>query len=111
MLDYTVTDGTTVKDRLGWISAPDLRPTLRATAGAGAPSRLNYSQGEPASTPSSGFIGGVPGSRLGSYTTHDLSVTCRAPREGSITIGVNDAGDRYPASMELRGRPRELRAP
>ena len=29
MLDYTVTDGTTVKDRLGWISAPDLRPTLR----------------------------------------------------------------------------------
>ena len=110
VLDFTVTDGPTVKDRLGWIASPDLRATLRNTWTLGALTagwNLNYidSQENPAATPSFGFIGGGPGSRLGSYTTHDLSLTYRAPWDGSITVGVNNAGDRYPELMAVRGRP------
>jgi len=110
VLDFTITDGDTVKDRLGWISAPDLRATLRNSWTLGeltANWNVNHidSQQNPASTPAFGFIGGGPDSRLGSFVTHDLSVTYRAPWEGSITVGVNNAGDRYPALMEVRGRP------
>lgn len=110
VLDYTVTDGEVVKDRLGWISAPDLRATLRNSWTLGALTagwNVNYidSQENPATTPSFGFIGGGPGSRLGSYTTHDLSLTYRMPWNGSVTLGVNNAGDRYPALLEVRGRP------
>lgn len=110
VLDYTVTDGTTVKDRLGWIASPDLRATLRNSWTLGALTanwNLNYidSQENPGTTPAFGFTGGGPGSRLGSYTTHDLSVTYRAPWQGSITVGVNNAGDRYPELLEVRGRP------
>ena len=32
-------------------------------------------------------------------------MTYRAPWEGSITVGVNNTGDRYPDLMEVRGRP------
>ncbi|NLW97071.1 TonB-dependent receptor plug domain-containing protein [Luteimonas wenzhouensis] len=109
-LDYTLTDGEVVKDRLGWISLPDLRATLRNSWTLGALTanwNINYidSQQNPETTPSFGFVGGGAGSRLGSYTTHDLSLTWRTPWEGSFTLGVNNAGDRYPELLEVRGRP------
>ncbi|WP_043740380.1 TonB-dependent receptor [Luteimonas sp. J29] len=110
VIDFIVTDGATVKDRLGWIAVPDLRSTLRNSWTLGdfvANWNVNYidSQQNPGVKPSFGFIGGEVNERVGSYTTHDLSVTYKAPWEGSITLGVNNVGDRYPTLMQVRNQP------
>jgi len=110
VLDFEVTDGETVKDRLGWVAVPELRSTLRNSWSLGdfvANWNANYigSQQNPGVKPSFGFVAGEVGEGVGSYTTHDLSVTYRAPWEGSITLGVNNVGDRYPTLLQVRNQP------
>ena len=110
VLDFVVTDGATRKDRLGWVAVPDLRATLRNGWTRGvltANWNANHigAQKNPGVKPSFGFVAGEVDESVGSYTTHDLSVTYRAPWEGSITVGVNNVGDRYPTLLGVRNQP------
>lgn len=110
VLDHTVTDGLTHKDRLGWVGQPDTRANLRNTWTNGDFSvnwNINYigDQKNPAQAPSFGFLAGGPETRVGSYATHDLSLTINAPWDGSITLGANNLGNRYPELITYRGRP------
>jgi len=110
VLDYTVTDGETVKDRLGWVTAPDTRASLRNTWNLGgftANWNVNHigDQQNPGTVPAFGFLAGGANTRVGSYTTHDLSASYRAPWDGTITLGVNNVGDRYPELVGYDNRP------
>jgi len=110
VLDYTVTDGLTEKDRLGWVTSPDTRASLRNTwkyGGLTVNWNANYigDQQNPDSVPSFGFIAGGAGTRVGSYTTHDLSASYDTPWQATVTLGVNNVGDRYPTLVGYDNRP------
>jgi len=110
VLDYSVTDGQTRKETLGWVTAPKLRATWRNTWTCGDFSfawNINYigSQQNPDERPAYGFITSGPGVRVGSYTTHDLNLTWKAPWNGNVSVGVNNAGDRYPELVGFDNQP------
>src|SRR5690606_2345587 len=110
VLDYSVTDGATVKDRLGWVTAPDMRATLRNTWSYGDLSvnwNINYigDQQNPGTIPEFGFLAGGANTRVGSYTTNDLSITYKTPWNGSATVGAINLGDRYPELVGYDNRP------
>lgn len=110
VLDFTVTDGETVKDRLGWVTAPDMRVTLRNTWNYGGLSvnwNVNHigEQQNPGAVPAFGFIAGGANTRIGSYTTNDVSLTYKMPWDGSVTLGANNLGDRYPTLVGYDNRP------
>ncbi|TYT26012.1 TonB-dependent receptor [Luteimonas viscosa] len=110
VLDYTVTDGETVKDRLGWVTAPDTRASLRNTWSWGELSanwNVNYigDQQNPGTVPAFGFLAGGANTRVGSYTTHDVSASYEMPWNGTVTLGVNNAGDKYPQLVGFENRP------
>ena len=110
VLEYDLTDGETVKDRLGWVTLPDLRASLRnswSREGLSLSWNINLigSQENPQSRPLYGFIAGGEGTRIGSYVTHDLAATWNAPWDGSVTLGVTNAGDRYPELVGHDNRP------
>lgn len=110
VLDYTVTDGETVKDRLGWVTSPDTRASLRNTWKLGdftANWNVNYigDQQNPDSVPPFGFIAGGAGTRVGGYTTHDLAASYETPWRATVTLGVNNVGDRYPELVGYDNRP------
>lgn len=110
VLDYTITDGTVEKDRLGWVTSPDLRVSLRNTWTYGDFSvnwNVNHigDQQNPANSPSFGFLAGGPNTRVGSYTTNDLAIMYNAPWNGSITLGATNLGDRYPELVGYDNRP------
>lgn len=110
IIDYTITDGTTKKDRLGWVTAPDLRAGLRNTWSYGDITvnwNVNYigDQQNPSTAPTFGFIAGGANTRVGGYATNDVAVTYNAPWNGSVTIGVNNVGDRYPELVGYDNRP------
>ena len=108
--DFTVTDGPTVKDRLGEVGQPDLRGGLRNTWSYGDFNvnwNINYigDQKNASTTPTYGFLAGGTNTRVASYATNDVAFTYNAPWNGSITIGVNNVGDRYPQLVSFDGRP------
>ncbi len=109
--DFTITDGPTKKDRLGWVGAPDLRGGLRNTWTFGDISfnwNINYigDQENPATPPTFGYLGSSgAGQTVASYTTNDIAFTYNAPWNASITLGVNNVGDRYPELVSFDGRP------
>ena len=110
VLDYKVTDGETVKDRLGWVTAPDTRASLRNTWSYGdftANWNVNYigDQQNPDSVPPFGFIAGGAGTRVGGYTTHDLAASYETPWRATVSLGVNNVGDRYPELVGYDNRP------
>ncbi|WP_019398183.1 TonB-dependent siderophore receptor [Pseudoxanthomonas sp. GW2] len=110
VLEYTVVDGDTRKDPLGWVTQPKLRATWRNAWSRGDFNlawNINYigSQQNPAEVPPYGFITSGPGVRVGSYTTHDLNLTWNAPWNGSLSLGVNNAGDRYPELVGYDNQP------
>lgn len=110
VLDYTVTDGSTVKDRLGWVTQPDTRVTLRNSWTYGDLSvhwNINHvgEQQNPGTIPEFGFLAGGVNTRVGGYTTNDVSFTYRTPWDGSATVGVNNLGDRYPELVGYNNRP------
>lgn len=110
VLDYTVTDGETVKDRLGWVTSPDTRASLRNTWSLGgftANWNVNYigDQENPGTVPAFGFLAGGANTRIGSYTTHDLSASYEVPWSATVTLGVNNAGDKYPELVGYDNRP------
>lgn len=43
--------------------------------------------------------------RIGSYATHDLQLSWRAPWDGMVTLGATNLGDRYPELVPYDGRP------
>lgn len=110
VLDYEVTDGIVKKDRLGWVTAPENRGSLRNTWTFGDVSfnwNVNYigSQENPEEIPDFGYIAAGPGVRVGGYATNDVSLNYNAPWNGSITLGVNNVGDRYPELVGYDNRP------
>jgi iron complex outermembrane receptor protein len=110
VLDYSVTDGDTRKETLGWVTAPELRATWRNSWSRGDFSfswNMNYigSQQNPSDEPPYGFITSGPDVRVGSYTTHDLNLTWNAPWKGSLSLGVTNAGDRYPELVGFDNQP------
>ena len=110
VLDYSVTDGETEKDRLGWVTSPDTRVSVRNSwqyGGLTANWNVNYigDQQNPESVPSFGFLAGGAGTRVGSYTTHDLSGSYETPWKATVTLGVNNFGDRYPTLVGYDNRP------
>ncbi|MBN8792700.1 MAG: TonB-dependent receptor [Stenotrophomonas nitritireducens] len=110
VLEFKVTDGTLVKDRLGWVTAPEMRGSLRNAWTRGNWSlnwNANYigAQKNPSVKPSFGFFAGDPDTRVGSYVTHDLALTYKTPWNAGITLGSNNVGDRYPAEVEVSSRP------
>jgi iron complex outermembrane receptor protein len=110
VLEFKVTDGTTVKDRLGWAAAPQMRGSLRNIWSHGDWSvnwNVNYigDQRNPGVKPTFGFLAGDPGTHVGSYVTHDLALTYKAPWNAGITLGANNVGNRYPQLVETDGRP------
>jgi iron complex outermembrane recepter protein len=110
IIDFDVTDGQTQKDRLGMVGQPDLRGGLRNTWTYGDFSlnwNINYigDQQNAAVTPSYGFLGGGPNTRVASYATNDVAFTYNTPWNGSVTIGANNIGDRYPELKPFDGRP------
>jgi len=110
VLEFTVTDGSKVTDRLGWVTAPDMRASLRNTWTEGNLSlswnvNMIGSQENPAKPPAYGYIAGGEGTRIGTYTTHDLSASYKLPWEGTATLGVVNAGDRYPELVGYSNRP------
>jgi len=110
VLEFKVTDGATVKDRLGWAAAPEMRGSLRNIWSRGDWSvnwNVNYigDQRNPGVKPTFGFLAGDPGTRVGSYVTHDLALTYKAPWNAGITLGANNLGNRYPQLVETDGRP------
>jgi len=109
-LDYTVTDGIVKKDRLGWVTQPDTRASLRNSWSYGDFSvnwNVNYigDQQNPDAIPEYGFLAGGRNTRVGSYTTNDVAVTYNAPWNGSITLGANNVGNRYPELVGYDNRP------
>jgi len=114
ILEYRVTDGDTVKDRLGWITQPELRASLRNTWSRDAFSvswnvNLIGPQQNPMTRPVYGFIAGGEGERIGSFVTHDLAASWKALWQGTITLGVTNAGDRYPEKIPYDNRPWNFR--
>lgn len=110
VLKYEVTDGIVKKDRLGWVTSPDTRASLRNTWSYGDLSvnwNVNYigDQQNPSTIPEFGFLAGGVNSRIASYTTNDVAVTYKAPWNGSFTIGANNIGDRYPQLLTYDNRP------
>ena len=51
----------------------------------------------------SNYIG--PNDAWGSYTTHDVQLSWRAPWNGTVVLGATNVGDRYPDLRPLGGRP------
>ena len=103
-------DGETVKDRLGWVTSPDTRASLRNTWSLGgftANWNVNYigDQENPGTVPAFGFLAGGANTRIGSYTTHDLSASYEMPWSATVTLGVNNAGDKYPELVGYDNRP------
>ncbi|WP_407352477.1 TonB-dependent receptor plug domain-containing protein [Luteimonas sp. R10] len=110
VLDYTVTDGSTEKDRLGWVTSPDTRASLRNTWTYGDLSvnwNINYigDQQNPDSSPDFGFLAGGPNTRVASYTTNDVAVNYQLPWNGTATLGATNVGDRYPQLVGYDNRP------
>ena len=108
--DFTVTDGATKKDRLGMVGQPDVRAGLRNTWTYGDLSvnwNINYigDQQNSSVAPTYGFLAGGTNTRVGGYATNDVAVTYNAPWNGSVTLGVNNIGDRYPELVSYDGRP------
>ncbi|MFY2763886.1 TonB-dependent receptor plug domain-containing protein [Arenimonas sp. MALMAid1274] len=99
VLDYTIDSGLGRFDLLGRPGYPDLRAALSNTWRLGDVSvtwNVNHI----------GDHGGDSGSaRIGSYATHDLQLTWRAPWDGRITLGATNLGDRHPAQVPYDGRP------
>ncbi len=111
VLDYTVTDGVVEKDRLGWVTSPDLRGSLRNTWSYGDFTvnwNINYigDQENPRTTPADyGDIAAGAGTRVGSYATNDVAFTYNAPWNASVTLGATNIGDRYPELVGYDNRP------
>ncbi|HZF98143.1 MAG TPA: TonB-dependent receptor, partial [Pseudoxanthomonas sp.] len=111
VLDFTVTDGLVTKDRLGWVTAPEMRASLRNTWSYGDLTfnwNVNYigDQQNPSQiNPKYDFLAGGINTRVGGYATNDIALTYNTPWNGSATIGVNNVGDRYPELVSFDGRP------
>ncbi|WP_460454678.1 TonB-dependent receptor domain-containing protein [Arenimonas aestuarii] len=52
-----------------------------------------------------GQSSGSANNRIGSYVTHDLSLAWQTPWRATLSAGVNNVGDRYPALRAFDGRP------
>ncbi|WP_454262234.1 TonB-dependent receptor plug domain-containing protein [Pseudoxanthomonas mexicana] len=109
-LDYTVTDGVVKKDRLGWVTQPENRGSLRNTWSYGDLTvnwNINYigDQQNPGTIPAYGFLAGGINTRVGSYTTNDLAVSYNTPWNGTVTLGATNVGDRYPELVGYDNRP------
>ena len=92
--EYSIDGGD---DLAGTLGAPDFRANLVN----------DWSMGDWSVGFTSRFIDGNEDSTgsVGGYTTHDLYVNWKAPWKGSLTIGANNIGDKYPSLVGYDGRP------
>ena len=84
-------------DQRGLLGQPDARAALRNTWSLGDFTvgwNTNFIRGQEDST---GQVGG--------YATNDVFVNYKAPWNGTITLGANNVGDRYPELVGFQGRP------
>lgn len=93
---YKIDGGT---DLAGSQGAPDTRANLANTFSVGAwtfgtITRYIKGQQDPGET-----------TRTGGYTLNDVYANVKAPWNGDVTIGVNNAGNRFPQLIGYDGRP------